>query len=357
MGKAAWFSRLVAVFQGRAVHGFDLTSGPHPDHRQRTRQTARGRPTFAKSDRDPDSSCVKIKRTRSIATDHDGITQRFRDRLDWALLREAGVRFCRLELGGGTERGVVGGQGGSMRIALLSDIHANREAFAACLAHAESARVDRYVFLGDYVGYGADPGWAIDTVKAYVERGAVAVLGNHDAAIGVSQRMSTSAEIALAWTRTRLDWSQRDFLARLPLRVEEEERLYVHANAWAPDKWGYIFGPVEAARSLQATACRLSFCGHVHVPQLYHVAPTAKVGAFAPMAGKVTLLLQRRWLAVLGSVGQPRDGVPAAAYAIFDTARSDLLFLRVPYDIAAAAAKVRAAGLPLILSQRLELGY
>ena len=245
-----------------------------------------------------------------------------------------------------------------MRIALLSDIHANREAFAACLAHAEGAGVDRYVFLGDYVGYGADPGWAIDTVKAYVERGALAILGNHDAAIGVPQRMSTSAEIALAWTRTRLDWSQREFLARLPLRIEEDERLYVHANAWAPDQWGYIFGSAEAGRSLQATTCRLSFCGHVHVPQLYHLTPSAKVGAFAPVTGKaIPLLLQRRWLAVLGSVGQPRDGVPAAAYAIFDTQRSDLLFLRVPYDIAAAAGKIRAAGLPLILSQRLELGY
>ena len=245
-----------------------------------------------------------------------------------------------------------------MRIALLSDIHANREAFAACLAHAERAGVDRYVFLGDYVGYGADPGWAVDTVKAYVERGAVAVLGNHDAAIDVPRRMSTSAEIALDWTRTRLDWSQREFLARLPLRIEEDERLYVHANAWAPDKWGYVLGPLDAGQSLQATACRLTFCGHVHVPQLYHVAPSAKVGAFAPVPGKpIPLRLQRRWLAVLGSVGQPRDGIPAAAYAIFDTARSDLRFLRVPYDVVTAAGKIRAAGLPLILSQRLELGH
>jgi diadenosine tetraphosphatase ApaH/serine/threonine PP2A family protein phosphatase len=245
-----------------------------------------------------------------------------------------------------------------MRIALLSDVHANREAFAACLAHAENAGVDRYAFLGDYVGYGADPGWAIDTVKAYVERGAVAVLGNHDAAIGAPRpRMSTNAEIAIKWTRTRLDWSQREFLARLPFCIEEDDRLYVHANAWAPDKWGYIFGAAEARRSLQATTCRLSFCGHVHVPQLYQVTPTTEVGAFTPVAGKAIPLLQHRWLAVLGSVGQPRDGVPAAAYAIFDTERSDLRFLRVPYDVAAAAGKVRAAGLPLVLSQRLELGY
>lgn len=245
-----------------------------------------------------------------------------------------------------------------MRIALFSDIHANREAFAACLAHAESAGADRYVFLGDYVGYGADPAWVIETVKTYVERGAVAVLGNHDAAIGAPRRMSVSAQIALEWTRTRLDGSQREFLARLPLCIEEDERLYVHANAWAPDQWGYIFGPTEAGRSLQASRCRLSFCGHVHVPQLYHITPRAEIGAFAPLAGQaIPLLRQYRWLAVLGSVGQPRDGIPAAAYAIFDTERSDLLWLRVPYDVTAAAGKVRAAGLPLILSQRLERGY
>lgn len=245
-----------------------------------------------------------------------------------------------------------------MRIALFSDIHANREAFAACLAHAESVGADRYVFLGDYVGYGADPAWVIDTVKAYVERGAVAVLGNHDAAIGAPRRMSRSAEIALEWTRTRLDGSRREFLARLPLCFEEDERLYVHANAWAPDQWGYILGPTEAGRSLQATRCRLSFCGHVHVPQLYHTTPGAEIGTVAPLAGKtIPLLRQCRWLAVLGAVGQPRDGIAAAAYAMFDTERSDLVLLRVPYDIAAAAGKVRAAGLPLILSQRLELGY
>jgi hypothetical protein len=109
------------------------------------------------------------------------------------------------------------------------------------------------VFLGDYVGYGADPGWAIDTVEAYVERGAVAVLGNHDAASGVRQRMSTSAEIALAWTRPPLDWSQREFLARLPLRIEEDERRYVHAG---PRPNAAIFSgprkPGEASRPPRA---------------------------------------------------------------------------------------------------------
>jgi diadenosine tetraphosphatase ApaH/serine/threonine PP2A family protein phosphatase len=246
-----------------------------------------------------------------------------------------------------------------MRIALLSDIHGNREAFTACLTHAVAAGVDRYAFLGDYVGYGAEPGWVVDTVRAHVERGAAAVLGNHDAAIATPRaRMSESAEKAIAWTRTRLNGEQRAFLAQLPLSIEEDDRLYVHANARAPDRWGYILGPAQAGESLLATPCRLSFCGHVHVPQLYHLTPSGTIAWFTPVAGHaVPLLSQHRWLAVLGSVGQPRDGVPAAAYAILDTERRDLRFLRVPYDVATAARKIRAAGLPSVLSERLEQGY
>lgn len=246
-----------------------------------------------------------------------------------------------------------------MLIALLSDIHANREAFSTCLTHARDCGVGRYVFLGDYVGYGADPGWAVDTVMAHVGRGAVAVLGNHDAAVSDGRSsMNEVAEVAIEWTRTRLDAGQREFLESLPLYVEEEDRLYVHANAWAPDRWGYITCAEDARRSFQATGRRLTFCGHVHIPQLYHLAQTAKIGAFAPVAGTaVPMLPQRRWLAVLGSVGQPRDGTPAASYAVYDSERGTLVFLRVPYDFEGAAAKIRAAGLPLILSQRLVQGY
>jgi len=246
-----------------------------------------------------------------------------------------------------------------MLIALLSDIHANREALSACLAHAQACRVDRYVFLGDYVGYGADPGWVVDTVKACVERGALAILGNHDAAVNATRsHMNEIAEIAIAWTRTQLDAGQREFLNLLPLHVEEGDRLYVHANAWAPGRWGYIVGPEDAGRSLQATTRRLTFCGHVHMPELYHMSPTGKVGMFTPVTGTaVPLMPPRRWLAVIGSVGQPRDGVPAASYAVYDSQRTTLVFQRVPYDVGRAASKVRAAGLPEILSRRLEQGY
>src|SRR5262245_25704720 len=158
-----------------------------------------------------------------------------------------------------------------MLIALMSDIHGNREAFSACLAHAASYPVDRYVFLGDYVGYGADPGWAVDTVRDHVERGAVAILGNHDEAISTAEvSMNEIAFAAIEWTRDQLEARQREFLSRLPLTVEEEDRLYVHASAWAPGAWPYVTDSLEARQSLEATARRVTFCGHVHVPELYH---------------------------------------------------------------------------------------
>src|SRR2546421_7853597 len=221
----------------------------------------------------------------------------------------------------------------TMLIALMTDIHANREAFSACLTHAASCPVDRYVFLGDYVGYAADPGWAVDTIMDHVGRGAIALLGNHDEAISATRvQMNEVAWAAIEWTRTRLDAWQRKFLAALPLTVEQADRLYVHASGWTPAAWHYVVDAQDARHSFEATAHRVQFCGHVHVPELYHLSAAGKIGAFSPVAGVgIPLLPQRRWLAVIGAVGQPRDGIPAAGYALFDVGRSTLTYVRVPY--------------------------
>jgi diadenosine tetraphosphatase ApaH/serine/threonine PP2A family protein phosphatase len=246
-----------------------------------------------------------------------------------------------------------------MLIAILSDIHGNREALTACLAHAGHSNVGRYVFLGDYVGYGADPAWAVDTVVSYVERGATAILGNHDAAVLTAKsQMNEVARAAIEWTRDKLDAAHREFLTGLPLSIEEDDRLFVHANAWAPGQWSYVLGSMQARRSLQATNRRLTFCGHVHVPELYFGTAAGKVTGFRPVDGTpIPLIGQRRWLAVIGAVGQPRDGIPAASYALFDDETGNLTFARVPYDVDTAARKVRAAGLPSVLALRLEQGY
>jgi diadenosine tetraphosphatase ApaH/serine/threonine PP2A family protein phosphatase len=245
-----------------------------------------------------------------------------------------------------------------VRLALFADIHANREAFAGCLADARSRGHDRVVLLGDIVGYGADPEWCADEAAQLVERGAIAVRGNHDQAIEIpDSAMSADALAAIEWTRRRLDTHRVAFLAHRPLRATLDDMLFVHANAWAPEDWGYVRGPVEAERSLRRCDERLSFCGHTHVPALYHMSPDKPPSRFTPVPGKeIPLSASRRWLAVIGSVGQPRDGNWAACYALLDTSPLRLTLHRVPYDADAAARKIRAAGLPERLAARLLIG-
>jgi diadenosine tetraphosphatase ApaH/serine/threonine PP2A family protein phosphatase len=246
-----------------------------------------------------------------------------------------------------------------MRIALLSDIHGNREALTACLDHAGRNQVDRFVFLGDYVGYGADPVFVIETVMEHVARGAVALLGNHDAAVlEPDPRMTDAAFTAMEWTRDRLGPAHRAFIEGLRLSYEDNGRLYVHANAHAPAEWNYVTGLYSASKCLMATQAQATFCGHTHVPMLFHMSMTGKIASFEPVDRvEIPLTARRRWLAVIGSVGQPRDHNPAACYAILDTARGVLTYIRVPYDVETAARKIRDAGLPIELSFRLAEGY
>jgi diadenosine tetraphosphatase ApaH/serine/threonine PP2A family protein phosphatase len=244
-------------------------------------------------------------------------------------------------------------------IALLADIHGNREALTACLADAERRNTDRAIFLGDLVGYGADPGWVVDRVMEYASRGAVVLQGNHDAAAaGERESMNETAAEAIAWTRTQLSATQRDFLKNLPLTAEDNGRLFVHASADEPAAWHYILDSRGARRSFEATSARQTFCGHVHVPALYHLSLTGKLFEFVPVAGTaMPLVASRRWLAVLGAVGQPRDRNPAACYGLLDETQNTLSYIRVPYDVATAARKIREAGLPLVLAARLEQGH
>jgi diadenosine tetraphosphatase ApaH/serine/threonine PP2A family protein phosphatase len=246
-----------------------------------------------------------------------------------------------------------------LKIALVTDLHANREAVAAVLAHAQAQGAQQWVFLGDFVGYGADPGWVVDTVREHVAAGALAVLGNHDQAVvrGASPLMRPDARYVVEWTRERLSPAQLDFLATLPYTQRRGAQLYVHANAQDPAGWGYVLDRSDAMRSLHATDCRYVFCGHMHEPKLYNVSGTGKAGDFTPTAGvPIPLPPHRQWLVIPGSAGQPRDGNPAACYAVFDEAQAVLTFHRVPYNHEAAAAKIRAANLPQHLAARLADG-
>jgi diadenosine tetraphosphatase ApaH/serine/threonine PP2A family protein phosphatase len=247
-----------------------------------------------------------------------------------------------------------------VKTALVTDLHANREAVEAVLAHAQTQEVQAHAFLGDFVGYGADPAWVVDLVREHASQGAVAVQGNHDLAtvLGANPLMRIEARAVIDWTRAQLDEQQLEFLRSLPMHDERDNRLFVHANAFAPEQWEYVLNANLALRSMLATSCRYTFCGHLHEQRLFHAGQTGRAGEFVPKPGlPIKLRDDRQWLVIPGSAGQPRDGNPAAAYAVFDDADCSITYHRVPYDHGLAADKIRAAGLPLRLAARLLTGH
>jgi diadenosine tetraphosphatase ApaH/serine/threonine PP2A family protein phosphatase len=229
----------------------------------------------------------------------------------------------------------------------------------ACLDHASALGAERYAFLGDLVGYGADPVAVLELIESHAKRGAIVVLGNHDAAaIGRPVHgMNSQAMAAIAWTRPRLAKSHVRFLDGLPMTVREDNRLFVHASAATPERWTYVTGRRQAAQCIEATDASMIFCGHVHEQRLYYTGGTGYPMAFRPVPGTpIPTGRQRQWLAIVGSAGQPRDRNTAACYALADLSRSRITFFRVPYDHGTAAQKIRAAGLPERLARRLERG-
>jgi predicted phosphodiesterase len=244
-----------------------------------------------------------------------------------------------------------------MRIALIADVHGNREAFDAVLEAAAREEAGRIVLLGDLVGYGADPAYVVERARELAARGAVVVKGDHDAAAaGVGAPLDESRRAALEWTRAALDDGQRAFLAGLPMTVEDGDRLYVHASAARLSAWPYITDVAGAEESLAATRKRVTLCGHAHRPAIFSQPADQTTLAFVPATdAPIPLLGIRRWLAVLGSCGQPRDGA-GAAYAILDEATRSLCFRRVAFDAAATARKILAAGLPQTPAARLHAG-
>ncbi|HSS69637.1 MAG TPA: metallophosphoesterase family protein [Casimicrobiaceae bacterium] len=246
-----------------------------------------------------------------------------------------------------------------MKLALFADIHSNLEAITACLAHARSLGADRYAFLGDLVGYGADPVAVLDLIQEHAAVGAIVVLGNHDAAVlgRPDDSLSAAAKRAIAWTQSQIDATRRDFLESLPLVVRNDNILFVHASAAAPEQWIYVTSLREAGESLRAGNADYVFSGHVHEQKLYYLGTGGHAMSFHPVAGTpIPVEKHRQWLAIVGSAGQPRDRNNKACYAFADLERSRLTFFRVAYDHDRAAKKVRAAGLPERFARRLERG-
>jgi len=249
-----------------------------------------------------------------------------------------------------------------VRFALLSDIHANLQALDACLAHARAQQAQRFVFLGDMVGYGADPAAVVERIMLLTEEGAMAIQGNHDAmAVKPPAEVKTVGDSTAAWTNHRLNPTQLDWLAQLPLTLQQDSILFVHASANDPQLWRYVYDQRAARASMDAAAewpgVRYVFGGHVHLQTLYYRGAGDGLMPFSPQPGvAIPVPRHRQWLGTVGSVGQPRDGNTQAMYCLFDTDRALLTFHRVPYDHYTAAAAIRRAGLPDYFADRLEAG-
>lgn len=244
-----------------------------------------------------------------------------------------------------------------MRYLILSDIHANMQAFEAVLADAARIGYDAVLVLGDIVGYGADPGPAIDRVLALAP--VALVRGNHDkvcAGLEPATSFNDIARESIEWTAASLSPAHLRVLADLPKGPRQIDANLEICHGSPFDEDYYVFDVRDAAYALDAAGARLSLFGHTHVPALFCAADEA-FAAGSPFAdGDLALPAGGPILINVGSVGQPRDGDARAAYGILDVARNVLSLRRVSYDVAAAQASILGAGLPEWLAVRLELG-
>ncbi len=242
-----------------------------------------------------------------------------------------------------------------MRYAILSDVHANLEALEVVLGDIHARRPQAIICLGDFVGYGPDPIGCVDRLRPQL---AGAVAGNHDlAALGDLDIASFNvlAAAAILWTRDHLTSQVRDYLQGLPRKLMPDGFLAVHASVRDPVE-EYIFDPETAWASFQATEFRLCMVGHTHVPAVF-VADGDRVTA-APLLPDRPLQLEGglRYIINVGSVGQPRDGDPRAAYLWLDEEAQTASLIRLSYPLERTQEKMAAVGLPPLLAERLAFG-
>jgi predicted phosphodiesterase len=246
-----------------------------------------------------------------------------------------------------------------VRYLILSDLHANIDALDSVLAAAPTATWDRLIVLGDLVGYGAEPNAVIDRIRA-LEPLAV-IRGNHDkAACGLEDGSSFNniARLAARWTLEALSKGNREYLRELaagPMTIDAGTEI-CHGAPFDEDH--YIFDAEDARRALDAATRSLCLFGHTHLPVVFRRDPSIFDGFVPDPAGDTPLPLAQgvHYLINVGSVGQPRDGDPRAAFGIYDSEESSLLLRRVMYPVAIAQRRILNAGLPSSLANRLAIG-
>lgn len=247
-----------------------------------------------------------------------------------------------------------------MRYAVLSDVHGNLEALSTVLADAASEGALGILCLGDAVGYGADPAPCIELLG---ERSTRMVAGNHEhGVLGLLdvRWFNAAARAAALWTRDRLGADHRSFLSGLPIATTHGEATCVHASPRRPEEWDYLLSAEDGFQAFGDFATRLCFVGHSHRPGVWSLGSSGP--AYEDLAGpafhdrRIPFHDGRRYIINVGSVGQPRDRDPRAAYVLWDEDERSVTLRRVTYDHKAAAAKILRAGLPRALADRLAHG-
>ena len=246
-----------------------------------------------------------------------------------------------------------------MRYLVLTDIHANLEALDACLADARARGYDDTLVLGDLVGYGADPNAVIERVQAL--KPLAIVRGNHDkVACGIDQAdgFNPVARSAAQWMLDVLEPEHRRWLAALPAGPHAVDDLVEICHGAPFDEDAYIFDELDAVRALKMLSRPLCLFGHTHYPVTFELSAEAfdSIGPSSETETRLRLRIGSKYLVNPGSVGQPRDGDPRAAYAIVDTTHRAVDLFRVTYPVEQAQEKVIRAGLPEVLAQRLAVG-
>jgi hypothetical protein len=237
--------------------------------------------------------------------------------------------------------------------AIFADIHANIDALDAALEDARIQGATDYVCIGDIVGYNAAPNECVDAIR---NLGGAVVRGNHDHYCAHDEPLSDFHPLAasvVAWTREQLGEERQAWLRSLPLHAFHQGMTIVHSTLDMPERWGYVFDEIEAEAHFCYQNTQVCFNGHTHVPIIFE-----KRGVVIERKDprEIPVQLGRKYFVNTGSIGQPRDSDPRASYVLYDATKRVIRFRRVPYDIEAAQSRIKAAGLPDRLAQRIAIG-
>jgi len=246
-----------------------------------------------------------------------------------------------------------------VRYLILSDMHANWDAFEIVLRRARRKRFDAVLVLGDLVGYGAAPNQVVEAVRAFAPR-LYTVRGNHDkvvAGIDGGGNFNQTALLAAQWTAQRLTATNLRYVRNLPRGPIDVAPGLAICHGSPLDEDTYVFSDVDAFEIFSSFSVPVTFFGHTHIPSLFTLHGR-KIGvtALRGTSGRILLHPEARYLINPGSIGQPRDRDPRAAYMTYDSDRRVVRWYRVPYAVGAAQGRIRKAGLPNMLAERLAVG-